>query len=529
MIESLIDQDLQYVCSVIPLKNVIGYFQKNSKEFSKLQRGFRAKSLDAAQKERILFRGVKNKNRFVCDFIDKLITDLLIQIYECIKQETEKTKDEKQATIHTLVDSFFAGNVVLYFRLASITESEEYIASVQAMVYSSKQAQIEEKDAKIKHLQKQIDCANEGISNCLDKNAELIRELSKERGRACALAERKDKIEKQFSELKLQSDTSIEILSNELRKTESINKKFKVAIQSLKKEVSEKDARITQLNSELEEASLRMQVAATVDISAQSIPLKPADIDYFKEYLGYNFKTFGVAAGKNLLANYLSKVLFTGRPIAVERLFVHNFANCLSNTLVKGREVKVLTYSVGINAEVISKFLSEDCRIVVLDNFIGNMNETLLLPLLDKHKEKIILLGVAYEKTLKYVSDEFWVYVKHLDLSHTCGFLSEPENMEDPSEFEELPFYPTTAAVDAHMSKILMEIAEELGMAKKYAEHRAREVENEEIFFGMLLFELMPFVKYSLEKNPIASERLHKHIKISRSTYVELVKEWYSA
>ena len=122
MMYLLNDADLRYICSVIPLNHAIGYFTKNSKEFSKLQKGFRAKSLTDLQKERILFSGAKAKNGFICDFIDKHITDWLEQITVHIKQEIEKIEDEKQAILNVLAGSFFVNNVALYFRLAGLNE-----------------------------------------------------------------------------------------------------------------------------------------------------------------------------------------------------------------------------------------------------------------------------------------------------------------------------------------------------------------------------------------------------------------------
>jgi hypothetical protein len=538
MIESLSDQDLQYICSVFPLKNAVGYFQKNSKEFGKLHRGFRAQSFDDTQKEHILYRGVKSKNRFVCDFISKSIRGWLTQISECIEQEIDKTKDKKKAILNTLVDSYFAKNVALYFRLAEIDESEEDIASAQNIVDSLKQEQINaqaiekrfaEKDAEIEKLLKQLERVNKERSLLDSRNTSLGGYLADEKKNTSFALLEKGKIEKELAELKLNSSRQIEKLSLDLHKTENDKRNLKTDMEKLKLEISEKSAKIIQLNIEIEKASLYMKVAGTGYDVTRGIPLRPINMDDFKECLGYAFEAFGVKEGKNLLVNYLSYVLFTGRPIAVERLIVHNFANCLSNTLCSGSEVKTLIYSTDVDTDIISKFLSNDCRIVILDNFIGNMNETLLLPLLDKHKEKIILLGVAYEKTLKYVSDEFWIYAKHLNLLHTGGFFSTPAGKEDTLKIDEHPFDFTPIIVDTRLSKIFVEIAEELKIPKKYARHRAHELKNEEMLFGLLVFELMPFVYYSLGKNPLASERLQKYIKTSKSTYVELMKEWYGA
>jgi len=530
------DADLQYICSAIPLDRAKGYFTKNSKEFSKLQKGFRAKSINEAQKERILFNGAKINNGFICDFINKIVSGWLEQIAEHIEHESERIGDRKQAILNTLVDSFFVNNVALYFRLAGLNEFKDEIEELQEKILSQKQAQIEaveterifaEKDAEIEKLKKQFSDIGDEKSLIAGKNIVLYKELTEEKSKLKVALLEIAKLEKSLADLDSSLNKRIEVLSSTIKDYEAERQRFLNDIESLQAEVNEKNTEIKKLETVLEEAVSIVKVSAVAGDTISVTPMVPKDIGEFKEYLGYNLDAFGVKNGKNLLVSHLSNILFAGQPIAVESRLVHNFANCISNVLANGSEVKTLAYFADINVETISAFLSCDSRVVVLDNFIGNMNETLLLPLFDKHKNKIIMLGIAYEKTLRYVADEFWMYAKHLNLLYTGGFVNFPQNMEDSSEFEEQVNNVAAMISDVRAAKILTEVADELGLPKRYIFNRNREVGNEEALLGVLCFELLPFVLYALEKNPLASERLQKHIKISKSAHIDLIKEWY--
>lgn len=536
MIDLLNDADLRYICSVVPLNHVIGYFTKNSKEFSKLQKGFRAKSLNESQKVRLLFNGAKTGNGFVCDFINKHITDWLEQIAVHIEQEVEKTKDEKQAVLNTLVDSFFVNNVALYYKLAGLNETEEYIAIAQAKVLSLKQSQIEaaeterrftKLETEITRLQKLLDSATEEKDYLTSKNSLLNRELAEEKKKSSATTAEVIKMQKQQEDIESSTSKRIETLINDVKNAESNRQKLLAEIKALKTESDENVSKIAELEVALKEVYSLVKISASVSDVVHSVPKMPQDIDEFKEYLEYNLEAFGVKSGKSLLGSHLTNILFTGQPIAVERSIVQGLAKCIANTLTSGDEVKTLLYSPNVDIDIISAFLACDCRIVVLDNFLGNMNETLLLPLFDRYKDKIIFLGIAYEKALRYVADDFWIYAKHLNLLHT-GFRDVPQIMEDASEFKECVNYATSTNVDSRTAKILVEIAGELRLSKNYAISRARDAKNEEALLGILCFELLPFTQYILGRNSLASERLQKYIRISKSTNIDLIKEWYS-
>jgi hypothetical protein len=68
-----------------------------------------------------------------------------------------------------------------------------------------------------------------------------------------------------------------------------------------------------------------------------------------------------------------------------------------------------------------------------LDNFIGNCNETELLPLFDNYRDKVIFLTVAYDRTIYYVSREFLRYCHYLNLNRIAALSINAELTEDPS------------------------------------------------------------------------------------------------
>jgi hypothetical protein len=111
----------------------------------------------------------------------------------------------------------------------------------------------------------------------------------------------------------------------------------------------------------------------------------------------------------------------------------------------------------------LSIFISDN-RIVCLDNFIGNYNETILLTICDKHRDKIIFLTVAYDRTLCYVPEEFLKYCYYINLNRIEAFSGNQNLTEDPSTIDETDVSNPIITPDARWSPLLKELLSELGV-----------------------------------------------------------------
>jgi len=96
----LTENEVCYICSVIPLQDSIYYFQRNPKEFAKIMPGFRAASMkNQAQVSALLFR-CRNQY-FISSFIEKQISNWLSQIQEHIAKMMEDGDSKELALLHT--------------------------------------------------------------------------------------------------------------------------------------------------------------------------------------------------------------------------------------------------------------------------------------------------------------------------------------------------------------------------------------------------------------------------------------------
>jgi hypothetical protein len=256
-------------------------------------------------------------------------------------------------------------------------------------------------------------------------------------------------------------------------------------------------------------------------------------LDEFRDYLGYNFENIGVPTNADyfpLLKDHLSRVLFQGKPIIICRSTGFILMSCVSNTLVKTPIVSTLEFSDKVTEKAIDDFLSQDKRLLCLDNFIGNYNETALVTICDKHIDKIIFLTVAFDHTLAYVPDELMRYCHYINLNRIEGFVGGKELTEDPSALDEELAVSSTPIPDARWSVLLKEMLEELGVCGALAVHKRFQVSNETVLCCMLAFDILPYCSDTLKIAPFTmSERLVKYAGDNgRCPYKALLMRWFS-
>jgi hypothetical protein len=179
---------------------------------------------------------------------------------------------------------------------------------------------------------------------------------------------------------------------------------------------------------------------------------------------------------------------------------------------------------------VIDDFLSVDGRVVCLDNFIGNFNETLLLPLFDKHRDKIIFLTVAYDRTLRFVPDEFLRYCNYLNLNRIEALLLNSEFTEYDFTVEEIEVIPQWVNSDSRYSSLLKEMLSELGVRQSLIGSKCVTISNEQDLCRALAFDILPYCRDVLQVAPYStSEHFIKYAgDAGRCLYKKLLRRWYA-
>lgn len=523
---TMTEDEIRYVCSVIPLQKSVGYFKKNPKDFAKVMPGFRATSLkNQDQVSSILFR---NRNQhFISSFIEKHISRWLDEIGAAINEKTEEGESKESALLQTLQHCFFVDNIGLYFKLTG----EEYTGELLSM-FSASIRLIKDADTECERTKSKLDRKTAEFSRL---ETELERVQAEQSKMSQKLSEHVDEIK------------TLKRANADLDKSKGVIASHEQTIESLKQKAQEREDYIQQLNVALSvvreeqqqlEKKIREEIAKQKEMekyrqdTAQK-PKYPKNIDEFKDYLGYNFENIGVLANSDyypLLKDYLSDILFQGKPIIISRSTGLSLMKCVSNTLVETPVISTLAFADDITEKLIDGFLSQDKRIVCLDNFIGNYNESTLITICDRHKDKIIFLTVAYDHTLCFVPDELMRYCHYLNLNRIEAFASGKELTEDPSIMDEVETAVTSKAPDARWSGALKEMLEEFGVLGALSACKSSLVTDEMSLCRQLAFDVLPYCTDVLKIAPFnISERLVKYAGYSgRCLYKDLFRRWFT-
>lgn len=524
-LSQLNEDDVRYICTVVPYQDTITYFRKNPKEFAKIRPGFRAKAISKETASELLF-GFRSKP-FISHFIEKHITDWLTQIKNHYDERIEAGNSRDIALLQTLPYCFFAGNIPLYFKLANEECSEEYMTLMSAAIKTIKE-QTDEQD----RLNEQLKSRDSDIR---DLNSVLISEKSdlnrtKNKLNDCLIDV--DALKNKISELEKQTATA----QNDKQKIASLENEiqsYEKKVKEMRAELSEVKNNRRQLEEQIRKELDKKQAAKAVEQYSMIIPKRPSNLDEFKEYLDYNLANIGVPAEDeyySLLKVHLTNILFQGIPIMVNRATGLNVIKCIANTLTGQPTFKTLVFNKNISAEEVNQFLISGGRIVCLDNFIGNFNETELLPMFKFHRDKIIFLTVPYDRTIHYISREFLRYCHHLNINRIKALSVNVALTEDPSTIAEVDIEPQWASTECRYSTILREILRELGFPKSLIEQKCTAIFDEQDLCRLLAFDVLPYCVDVLQIAPYnASERLLKYAgDTGRCPYKKLFKEWFA-
>ena len=520
------EEEIRYVCSAIPAHHAIDYFMANPKEFVKIRPGFRMKKASLAKLDisNLLFR--YRSRDFIEFFIEKIVGDWLDQIEEHHEKCIADGDSKEMSMMNTLPFSFFANNIGLFLKLVKEEYSEETTLILEAAVkklkensdnIESQQKDIETKDAHVNELRDRLESSRvhaESIRQKLAQAESNIRELRNK--------------DKEIDELKL----DIEKKTSEIERMRNENDNQSKIIQELSLELTNTANAIQLLDEQIRADVARQNEEKKRSLIMNSKPKRPVDMDEFTEHLLCNFESLGVAPNETflpLLKTHLSYVLFEGTPIIVSRLAGLSLMRCVSNSLIGRPDVETLCFSERLSIEEIEDFMFSAGRVMCLDSFIGNFNESALIPLFDRHKGKIVFLTYSYDRMLKYISKEFLKCVQHISLSRIAAFNNPAELTEYPLIIEEAEFISQIMRPDSRFSPLLREILSELGYQKNLTEYMCATVANENDLCRKLAFDILPYCVDVLQIAPFnTSERLNKYSGLNgRCPYKDLFRRWF--
>lgn len=111
----LTKEEKSILCGIITGKEFKELFKRNEQEFSKIRKGFRAKSLTEQQALSIAISNVDKP--FIAMWVNTMVERWLKEIQENIAKLEGEGLSHRAALATTMLDSFFVNNVELYFKL----------------------------------------------------------------------------------------------------------------------------------------------------------------------------------------------------------------------------------------------------------------------------------------------------------------------------------------------------------------------------------------------------------------------------
>lgn len=620
------EDEIKYVCSVIPFKEVLDYFRRYPKEFTKLRPGFRVKSLNENAVIHTLY--VFHNKDFVASFLIKHIDRWIQEINEELKKAFERGLDKEAAYIDVLSRSFFSGNIALFFKIIGEVQSEEYLkvmgSAVSYQVTCQKaneeeQESLKKRQQELERIQRELEESifeKEKKAEKLKKNETELKEKLKEK--TVQFEQEQEKADNLAVKLKKTQDdeiwktvemqqkidtitfrlneqekkateykTSISEYAFRLSSAEDDIKTWKNQVRNLEKQLftykaekatllTEKEAdhkkirelkealdnvlsvekiykeRLSILNTEKESYEQKnreleeiLEEQKKIEIVAEAIskrysdtdrkmPLCPEDMDNFDEYFTYNLENIGFDEndeGSLEFIDYLEKSLFCGIPVLIKRGPGINLANCLANTLYGVPVAGHFMYSESADIEKISEYLVDTPdRVVCIDGFIGNCNEMELIPVLEQHRNKIIIITYMYDRTLSFVPKELLSSVHFISADVFSSVLRIKDITEEPSEVKEISYaYKGSVENDSRSQKIFYEIACECGMGNDTACAMADMIKDENHLNEMLMFTLLPYVSKVFRRNPYnCSKRLQRYAgEAGRCSKKDILMRWF--
>ncbi len=524
----LTDEEYGCICAAIPRETIIEYFKKNPKSFSKIRPGFRATAIKSDDAVKLMVKS--RQTGFISSFVENIVNKWLVEISEAISDYQTNGETEISSYIKALSQSFFADNISAYFKLSEKRLSSENISLVQDIIIMLKDydEKLQKTETERKEtLQELNECKNEIKSSIAHSN----HQLAKASAQIKKLKEKIDELKKidlLYKEAQCNLDKYRSDAENLKKKNDTLNEKLTNLQGEICKVTKEKNELEVSIRRKLEEEHDEELLSKTF-----ANPLRPVDMSDFIDYLQYNFESIGIKnepdmPTKHLLSLYLSDILFQGKPIVCDKAISKTLIVCVANALIGTPDISYIHFNPDMTESTLRKMLAACERIVVIDNFLGNFNETVLLSVTDDYKNKIIFLTYNYSKTLKYLSEELFAYCYFIGATKIPELFVGSFPDEDSSIFIEEEYKLECKYYSNRYETILKNILNELNYCEKVVNVKVLDVQNEIKLCELLLFDIIPYCFEIYSINPLNYSRtLQKYFQ--KSCYAKMLGRWLNA
>lgn len=190
------------LCKIITGRDFKELFKKNEKEFSKIRKGFRAKSLTEQQALSIAISNVDKP--FIAMWVNVKVDIWLKEIQENIDKLEKEGSTHDIALAETMLDSVFANNVDLYLKLVGKTTDENICSKLYEKMKNIKSERerdmevadcIKSMEEEKRHLLEQIEAGQQSLNNMKAEYEQKIKDIEQDKDKLeSLLVETKAKI-----------------------------------------------------------------------------------------------------------------------------------------------------------------------------------------------------------------------------------------------------------------------------------------------------------------------------------------------
>lgn len=187
-IDLLTKEEKSILCGIITGRDFKELFKSNEQEFSKIRKGFRAKSLTEQQALSIAIVNVDKP--FIAMWVNKRVDIWLREIQENIEGLEVEGSTYDIALATTMLDSVFSKNVDLYLKLAEKTLDTDARSKLQERMESIKferarNAEVADRikvmEEEKRHLLDQIEAAQQSVNTIKVEYEQRIQEIEQEK------------------------------------------------------------------------------------------------------------------------------------------------------------------------------------------------------------------------------------------------------------------------------------------------------------------------------------------------------------
>lgn len=187
-ISLLTQEEKSILCRIITGKDFKELFKRNEQEFSKIRKGFRAKSLTEQQALSVAIANVDKP--FIALWANTKVKIWLKEIQENIEGLEREGSTHDIALAMTMLDSVFANNVDLYLKLAGKTLDTDARSKLQERMESIKSERtrnaevadrVKAMEEEKRHLLDQIEAVQQSVNNIKAEYEQKIQEIEQDK------------------------------------------------------------------------------------------------------------------------------------------------------------------------------------------------------------------------------------------------------------------------------------------------------------------------------------------------------------